>query len=289
MLSLECTINPSTWGDCIKEALEFALGVVLGGIFDAMLIAIKWVVVESVKLILNSIGTLWLKLDTIPLSQSSDQPVGFVHNQTLWIVVAAGSVSMIFAGIQLAWYQRGEPMRELAKSLVTMLVVSAAGVGIVSALVQISDSLAQDIINARLKEDGATFAGRMGELVTNPLDGTGLAIVLIFGVTAIITCFVQIMMMIVRNGMLVLLVSVLPLAAAATNTEMGMAWFKKVISWLIAFIVYKPVAAIIYAVALALAGNPEGNMMKVATGVTMMVLAVVALPALLRLVAPKAG
>lgn len=287
MMPLECSINISTWGECIGDALEFALGVVLGGIFDAMLIAIKWVVVESVKLILNSIGTLWLKIDTIPLSQN-EGTVGFVHNQTLWLVVAAGAVSMIFGGMQLAWYQRGEPAREIAKSLVTLLVVSAAGVGIVSALVQVSDGLAQDIINARLKEDGATFAGRMGDLVINPLDGTGLAIVLVFGITAILTCFVQIIMMIVRNGMLVLLVSVLPLAAAATNTEMGKAWFKKVVSWLIAFIVYKPVAALIYAAALALAGNDEGNMMKVITGVVMMILAVVALPALLRLVAPKA-
>jgi hypothetical protein len=288
MLALDCSINPSTWGDCIKEALEFALGVVLGGLFDAMLTAIKWVVVESVKLVLNSIGTLWLKIDTIPLSQSSGT-VGFVHNQTLWLVVAAGAVSMIFGGAQLAWHQRGEPAREVAKSLVTLLVVSAGGVAIVSALVQIADGLAQDVINARLKEDGSTFATRMGELVTNPLDGTGLAIVLVFGVTAIITCFVQIIMMIVRNGMLVLLVSVLPLAAAATNTEMGKAWFKKVISWLIAFIVYKPVAALIYAAALALAGNDDGNMMKVITGVVMMILAVIALPALIRLVAPKAG
>ena len=99
--------------------------------------------------------------------------------------------------------------------------------------------------------------------------------------------------MVVRYGMLVLLVGVLPLTAAATNTEMGMMWFKR---------------------ALRLAGRlhhlqtgggadlrhrdpadrrrpraaADANL-KVITGVTMMMLAVVALPAILRFVSPKTG
>jgi hypothetical protein len=96
--------------------------------------------------------------------------------------------------------------------------------------------------------------------------------------------------MIVRYGMLVLLVGVLPLTAAATNTEVGMAWFKRAVSWLAAFILYKPLAALIYATAIRLVGTPaiapDANL-KVVTGVTMMLMAVVALPALLRFVSPK--
>ena len=52
--------------------------------------------------------------------------------------------------------------------------------------------------------------------------------------------------------MLILLLGVLPIAAAATNTEMGRGWFKQIIAWLLAFILYKPVAAIVYATAIRL-------------------------------------
>ena len=63
--------------------------------------------------------------------------------------------------------------------------------------------------------------------------------------------------MIVRYGMLVLLVGVLPLTAAATNTEMGMMWFKRALGWLGGFILYKPVAALIYATAIKLMSTPK--------------------------------
>jgi hypothetical protein len=52
------------------------------------------------------------------------------------------------------------------------------------------------------------------------------------------------------------------------------------------------VAALIYATAIFLIGQPEGAAdatLKVITGVTMMVLAIVALPAILRFVSPKTG
>jgi len=114
---------------------------------------------------------------------------------------------------------------------------------------------------------------------------------------------VQIVLMVVRSAMLILLLGVLPIAAAATNTEMGKGWFKRIISWLIAFILYKPVAALVYATAIKLTGaafeegerngplaftsqDPGEQIMNMVTGVTMLVLALFALPALMRFITP---
>jgi hypothetical protein len=128
----------------------------------------------------------------------------------------------------------------------------------------------------------------------NPLkdEGVGLALVILLGICMVITSLIQLGLMIVRYGMLVLLVGVIPLTAAATNTEQGMAWFKRSVGWLAAFIIYKPLAALIYATAITLIGSQpadRGATLQVITGLTMMAMSVVALPALLRFVSPRTG
>ncbi|MFX7844978.1 hypothetical protein ABTK14_22265, partial [Acinetobacter baumannii] len=81
-------------------------------------------------------------------------------------------------------------------------------------------------------------------LTTNPATGgLGALLIIILGLIAILATAFQIVLMIARGGMLVILTGILPLSAAATNTEMGKGWFKKNVGWLVAFILYKPAAA----------------------------------------------
>jgi len=103
---------------------------------------------------------------------------------------------------------------------------------------------------------------------------------------------VQIFLMVVRGGMLVLLAGVLPTTAAFTNTQAGREWFRKALGWMVAFVLYKPTAAVIYATAFRLASSNvfgSGGLLAVVTGLTLMLLALLALPALMRFVAPMVG
>jgi hypothetical protein len=109
----------------------------------------------------------------------------------------------------------------------------------------------------------------------------------VLGIIAFLATVIQIMLMLVRGGMLVLLVGTLPLVAAFSNTEMGLQWFRKASAWLIAFALYKPAAAVVYAVAFDLAG--QQGALALLDGVMMLVLAILALPALLRFVVPATG
>src|SRR5207248_9543444 len=109
-------------------------------------------------------------------------------------------------------------------------------------------------------------------------------IAIVLGILAFLAPLIQIMLMLVRGGMLVLLIGTLPLIAAFSNTEMGLQWFRKASAWLIAFALYKPAAAVVYAVAFDLAGQPGA--LALLDGVMMLVLAILALPALLRFVVP---
>lgn len=287
MLPLINCLWPPNWGDCISEFLGKAVNAGLATFFGLLFDAIKAMVVAAVQAVMKAVGFLWITIDS-PEVQGHDT-VGFITSHTQYLLIFAASIAVIAGAIKMAISQRGEPVRDILKSLLTMVVVSSAGVGFASLLISASDSFSEWIINQALGDK--VFSTRIAEIITNPLKdgGVGLVLVILVGILMVITALIQLALMVVRYGMLILLVGVLPLTASATNTEMGMMWFKRSVSWLAAFIIYKPVAALIYATAIKLMTAPTNSTLKIITGVTMMLMGIVALPALLRFVSPKAG
>ncbi|MBL5975508.1 MAG: hypothetical protein D3X82_17660 [Candidatus Leucobacter sulfamidivorax] len=218
----------------------------------------------------------------------------------LWYYTGAFAVlSVILGGIRMVWEQRAEPGKDTVRSLLTLVVVAGAGVTITALLVAAADGFSAWIIDKSLDcsvvEDGACF----GRSVTTLLafgggSGLGAILIILLGLIAIFASITQIILMIARGGMLVILSGILPLAASITNTESGKTWFKKCIAWLAAFILYKPAAAIIYATAFYLTGSDvfkdDGTgLLSILTGMILMVLALFAMPALMRFVTPMVG
>ncbi|TWD80500.1 TrbL/VirB6 plasmid conjugal transfer protein [Kribbella amoyensis] len=290
MIVLGCSWAPWDWGDCITEFLGKALNAVTGGIFGFIFDAIKSVVIAAVEAVMKAVGTLWIDVDTPGFGANSG--VMFIQQHTLWILIFVGTISVIIGGIRMAISQRGEPARDLLRSLITMVVVSGMAVAFASTLIEIADIFSEWIIDAAIGE--SNFSDRIGSILVNPLrtEGVGLMLVIVIGILIVISSLVQLALMVIRYSMLILLVGVLPLTAAATNTEAGMTWFKRAVAWLAGFILYKPVAALIWATAIKMIGTPEsaeGATLAVITGVAMMLLSLVALPAILRFVSPKTG
>lgn len=299
MVALECGWWPSQWGDCVSKWLGQALEEVTGGLFGLIFDAIKALVIIAVEAVLKAVGTLWIDIDTPDFTNNG--AVMFVHRYTFWALIFAATISVIIGGIRMAVSQRGEPLRDIIKSLLTMVVVSTAGLAVAAALIQIADVFSEWIVDEAMSVDADRTTNDSGDFPTvltnqlmNPLktEGVGLMLVIVIGILMVITSIIQLVLMVIRYGMLILLVGVLPLTAAATNTEAGMMWFKRAVAWLAGFILYKPVAAIIYAAAIQQIGAPADKgdaTLKMMIGVTMMALAVVALPAILRFVSPKTG
>lgn len=240
----------------------------------------------------------------LPQAQGAGSPaVAFIQNSLWWYMAAAAMLSVIIGGARMAWEQRAEPGRDLVRSLLTLIVVSGAGLTIVGLLVAASDSFAVWLLNGSLKcdvgnRDGTCFGGNMATLLaltTNPATGgLGSILIIVLGLLAVLVSLVQIILMLARGGMLVILAGILPVSASATNTEMGRTWFKRCVAWLTAFILYKPAAAIVYATAFKLAGtsvfkDDGSGLISILTGLTLMTVALVALPALMRFVTPLVG
>jgi hypothetical protein len=298
MIVLGCSWAPWDWDDCVKEKLGSAINTAFGGFFKFLFEAIKDVVVAAVEAVLKAVGFLWIWIDTPDVSTNG--AAGFIQTHTNYILGTVAAVAVIAGGMQMAWSQRGEPLRDIVKSLLTMVVVSSSGAVFAATLIRAADEFSSWIIVKALGADDHGFGNKLAELMLEPLKSPtemlGMALVVFVGILMVVTSLVQLGLMIVRYGMLVLLVGVLPLTAAATNTEMGMMWFKRALGWLAGFIIYKPVAALIYAIAIKLIGSPaapEGapdgtsQTLKLVMGVTLMIAAVVSLPAILRFVSPR--
>lgn len=221
-------------------------------------------------------------------------PTAFLQSALWWYAAAGATLSVIVAGIRLVWERRAQPGLDLIRSLLTLIVVSAAGVTIIWALIRVADKFSTWILHESLSCDvtqatcfGPNFIGLFALAYGNePL------LTVLLGLVITLSLLIQIVLTFIRSGMLVILTGVLPLASSATNTEMGRTWFKKCTSWLIAFILYKPAASIVYAAAFQLVGSnlfSSGGVLKMLAGTTMILIAIFTLPALMKLVTPAVG
>ncbi|GAA1605019.1 hypothetical protein GCM10009804_71610 [Kribbella hippodromi] len=284
-------------------------------IFDPILKAVG----QAVGTIMSTIATFWIYVPTPAVAGADDTKTGSVAwlwEHTSFIVGFVAMIGLLIAGMQMAWSHRGEAARDILRSLITLAIASAFTIAVAQALIAAGDKFSDCLVTTALSSGngwtcgiGAGGAEDFGKVMTTLLgfaavaaiagSPIGIGIMLTIGILCIIAGVIQIVLMVVRSAMLILLLGVLPIAAAATNTEMGRNWFKRILSWIFAFILYKPVAAIVYATAIRLTTNngdlsfdlsdPQnvGNqLMNMVTGLTMLVLALFALPALMRFIVP---
>lgn len=244
-------------------------------------------------------GAAALVTALMPERSSGQATVAFIENSLWYYTAAAVVLSVIVGALRMAWEQRADPGRDLVRSLLTFVVVSAGGLTVISLLLQAGDSFSRWIVSSSLDCKGTDQAACFGENMAGMLglastSGIGVIAVIVLGLMVFVASAVQIAMMVSRSGMLIILAGTLPLTASATNTALGKQMFQKTAGWIIALLLYKPVAAVIYAAAFQLAGSDVlGGGLKamgqVIVGLMMMVLAVLALPALMRLVSPAVG
>jgi hypothetical protein len=285
MIALGCSGWPWDWDDCFKDGLKFVFESVLGSLADIIFKAIAKVVIDAVEAIMKAIGMLWIYIPTPDVAKNT--PALWIQEHTQFIVLFVAAIAVIVGAVQMVISHRGEPARDILRALITLVVVSGAGAAFAGTLITAADGFSSWIVNEAFAADDHNYTKNLLDVMDEP-GGFGWLLVIFVGILMVIAGVIQLALMIVRYGMLVLLVGVLPLTAAATNTEMGMSWFKRSLAWLTSFIIYKPIAAIIYATAIKLMGQEgDGHILSIIMGVTLMVVAVVALPALLRFTSPR--
>ena len=280
--------------ECVPLDVICQGGNIASGIVDDAIGNLAKSILEGTSQMVTTLSTFWVAMPTVNLATGDgvtpSPVVGFVNSGLGSWTLTLAVLSVILGGTRMIWEQRGAPLKDLLRSLLTLTLVSGLGLAVISILVIAADAFSVSIIDRAT--DGKGFAEAMSVLVMMNQTGTGVFILIILGLVGLIASLVQIVLMIVRTGMLVILAGILPTTAAFTNTEMGRQWFQKAVGWTIAFILYKPAAAIVYAVAFQLMGSAAsgGNvLLGPITGFALMIVALLALPALMRFVTPMVG
>ncbi|MBT2418029.1 hypothetical protein J7F01_08780 [Streptomyces sp. ISL-22] len=247
--------------------------------------------------IVGTVMSWWVEIPTPDLAAGGGEdpktsPVAWIWQHTGWITTWIAVLSLLVAAGKMAFTRRGEAAVEAAKGMLTLTVVTGMSLSVISALLTASDEFSEWIIEESYSNVEFGDAIMDWLALSHLVGGIGPVLALVLTLLATLACIVQVALMMVRTVMLFILCGMLPLSAASSMTAAGQAWFRKSLAWLLAFILYKPAAAIIYAMAFRMtAAMGDGNadsktFLTSVCGIMLMVLSVFALPALMRFATP---
>jgi hypothetical protein len=266
-------------GSAVEKLIQFLAG---------------WVVQVLTEMI-NFVGTWWLKIGAPDMGAGS--ATDRIQQSTLIFVGMAGVIGTAFALIKLARDQDRASTENLIMGMVRTILTTAIAVPMVGLLFGVTDVLAPWLvttISGSAQEDGLGTAmgleALMGTTMTMQLAGIVLFIVPL----ALLGAIINAVIVIFSYGAAIALCGVLPIFAAASQTERGRKSFDKAVGWLAAVVLFKPAAAILYGAGLALlkgingtADNELGNTaIGLITGLVIICSACVAMPALAKVLVP---
>ncbi|MFD4351560.1 hypothetical protein ACFWPX_03325 [Nocardia sp. NPDC058518] len=248
---------------------------------------------ESLGSAMRLVMTWWTAFPSPELATAQGQPapvMSQIREYTSGLQVIMLTVGIMFAAARLALAKRGGVAGEAQESFLMLAraIFAAATFGaLITVATTAGDEFASWVIFDATRGDFDTAVNKLvtGIVLPNPILGSGLLLVL--GLLGVIGMLVQLVMLVIRQALLVVVVAVIPIAAAASGTGPGSQAYKRLISWSLAFVLWKPVGALVYAIAFtvtAAGGEDDPHMMLL--GVILILMSLIVLPALIRLIAP---
>jgi len=251
----------------VTSAASSAASDVLSGLANAISEGVRWTVTNT--------AAWWV---TIPSPNLAAEPaITCIQSWLLPITAAVAVGATIAAGARMVIARRANPLLDVTGGLLTLAAVTTVGTIVPTLMLKAGDAWSAWILQV---STGGHFSQRLSSLLV--LGGTAApAVVLIFGIAAMVLSLVQAVLMLFRQAALVILAGALPLAAAGSLAPLTRPWIRRTSSWMLALIWYKPAASAVYAVAFTMIGSGK-SARTVLMGFVMVVLSVLTLPALMK-------
>lgn len=204
---------------------------------------------------LQTMMTFWMDMD---FSQTfmQDSAEG-VRNIVWYLAISGFAINLAILGGRIAWNRRqglADGLEDVGSMFWNIGLYGVVVPGGIFSAVALGDALSRAILDEFGATDGATFLE--GTTLEESTMGPILMLVLV-GVS-LLGSLTQLLAMVARTLLLPIIVGLLPMFAGLTATEWGKGALNSMKYWVVALIAFKPLAAIIYAVAFWIS-NREGN------------------------------
>lgn len=270
--------------DSAGKAASAAADSAVGGTFEKIVNSL----LSGYQQMLTWALAWWIKLPSPKLDDSSSL-MQDIHDHTVQIQLIGLTFSLMFFGLRMIVERKrsvGDDAEEGFKLLIRAALATSAIPLMLTVGGRISDSISNWLVSEAV---GASADGGVIKnfLKLNLLSGSGLGTTAI-GVVALVGflgALLQLILLVVREAMLLLVVAGLPIAASFSGTGPGSQSYQRMVTWAVAFLLFKPVGALTYYIAFR-AGSDQTNAQQVVLGMVLMLLCAFVLPSLMRLIAP---
>jgi len=264
---VSCPSNPL---DCIGAAVGGVAGAAADSVLGSFADAIKSAVADLVKATL----TWWVGQPSLDVAAS---PVSRLQALLLPVTVLVAVGGLMWQGIRMTLSRKPDPLFDVGRGLAVLAFVTGAGVLTLGAALKAGDSLSVWMLD---QSTGGRFSDRIVEVMA--MQGiTGPGTVILLGMVTFFVTLLQWVLLFFRQGSLIILAGLLPLAAAGSMSQSTRPWLRRLLAWLLSIVAYKPMVAFIYAAGFTRFGSGK-DLSTVVLGVVVLALSVVAMPALLR-------
>lgn len=256
---------------------------------------------DGCKEALGYVSSFWMKVPSPDIASGGGQSwhgsstLTSLQGDLAPITLAVAVMTFAVALLRIAFSpeRAGEGLKPILRQMLAVVTASLPAMAVTQLLIGFGDEFSPWIIKQASGQSASEgfknvlIAGMFG---TNGVPSNGLGLWLVIFLLGIIGAVVQCLFMVLRGGALIVLLVLLPPAAAASGTEEGWARYKKMLMVIVGFALYKPVAAVIYATGMKLMSQNDGDQVQNALyGLTVITMAAVALPALIKFLMPAAA
>lgn len=279
-----CARNGERASDVVDGVVENVSNSALGSFADAMYDFAVW--------ILEVLSTWWL---SAPNADVENAAVTQIQNDIHFYVIGFAMIGFLMGLVRMVASQDIKAgIQGAFKPIVNLIMVTGVYAIGVTMLLQAGDATALWLMERAA--EGETDLSVM--FMPAASSGSGVATMLLIYLLSGLGGIINFVFMIFRNLLLVVLMAFMPALAAATGTQRGDQAFGKANGWLIALLLFKPVAAAVYALGFRLmreGSEVEGFQAETQTavdqltGAGIIVLAALALPALVKFLVPAAA
>lgn len=273
----------------------------IGGLIEKGLdAAMRWLLkslLGALQVVLDGISEWWLGISGPGMGEGS--PAAAVQNSTIYFVAVAGIIGTAFGIVRVVRTHSKDASVDLVMAMFSTVAVTAIGGTAATYLLKASDAVSPWLLSniTGQGDDERTSLYTMLAIMPGDQSGKfviGLAIVsVILVLVAALASVVNALFVIFSYGMVAVLVGLLPIFAAQSQTQAGKERFWKVMGWIFAAVLYKPTAAIIYGVGSLWIkgmvsddqkGDAFAELISLISGMVVIIMACLALPALIKIV-----